>query len=88
MVSLNKALLGPYFLGGGSFGGGTLGSHQITKERDQTGVFSDDGWMLFTVKTENILESKCGWVVGGKNDIKTNLLCKEIGRTRIGLSIS
>ena len=26
LVSLNKALLGPYFLGGG-LGGGTLGSH-------------------------------------------------------------
>ena len=28
LVSLNKALLGPYFLGGvGSLGGGTLGCH-------------------------------------------------------------
>ena len=27
MVSLNKALLGPYFLGGGGIGRGTLGSH-------------------------------------------------------------
>ena len=26
LVSLNKALLGPYFLGGGGIGGGTLGS--------------------------------------------------------------
>ena len=29
MVSLNKALLGPYFLGGGGLGGCTLGSHDI-----------------------------------------------------------
>ena len=27
MVSLNKALLGPYFLGGVALGGGTLGSY-------------------------------------------------------------
>ena len=29
LVSLNRALLGPYFLGGG-LGGGTLGSHEYT----------------------------------------------------------
>ena len=29
MVSLNEALLGPYFLGGVALGGGTLGSHDF-----------------------------------------------------------
>ena len=32
LVFLNKALLGPYFLGGGGFGGVTLGSHDIMKK--------------------------------------------------------
>ena len=31
MVSLNKALLGPYFLGGGGIGGVPLGSHETCK---------------------------------------------------------
>ena len=34
--------------------------------------------MFFTVKTENILESKCGWVVGGKNDIKPTCFARKL----------
>ena len=36
MVSLNKALLNPYFLGGGTLGGGRLTSHEIIHEFDMT----------------------------------------------------
>ena len=42
MVSLNKALLGPYFLGGGSFGGAPLDCHDILKKKSNK-TNSQDG---------------------------------------------
>ena len=45
LVSLNKALLGPYFLGGG-IGGGTLDSHDDSKHHTQKNHQEDPSCQL------------------------------------------
>ena len=42
LVSLNKALLGPYFLGRGGLGGGTLGCHEIRLQLSSAPCWVDD----------------------------------------------
>ena len=50
LVSLNKALLGPYFLGGGGIGGVPLGSHDImNKSGDNASMVFDFQGIYFYI---------------------------------------